>query len=66
MILAPIPLLYPGQILTQEAVLQNPVETFFNLYVRSFSSSYVKSFLWFMWGIMQRLVAYTMFVVTQS
>ena len=42
------------------------VETFFDLYTRSFGSSYAKSFFWVMWGIMQRLVAYTMFVVAQS
>ena len=40
-------------------------ETFFDLYARSFGSSYAKSFFWVMWGIIRRLVAYTMFVVTQ-
>ena len=37
----------------------------FDLYARSFGSLYAKSFC-VMWGIMPRLVAYTMFVVTQS
>ena len=43
-----------------------PIAETFDLYARSFGSSYAKSFFWFMWGIMRRLVAYTMFFVIQS